>query len=80
MFKSGQKFDSSRDEFREPLDFKVGVGMVIPGFDKGVLSMSVGEKAIVEITSDDAYGQRGAPPVIPPNSDLVFELELLAIH
>src|SRR5690349_20380196 len=51
----GTTFDSSAG--REPLEFEVGAGMMIPGFDKGVLGMSVGEKKTINIAPDDAYGQ-----------------------
>ena len=53
---------------------------VIKGWDEGVMKMSLGEKATLNITSDFGYGARGAGGVIPPNADLVFEVELLAIN
>ena len=53
---SGDVFDSSADG--EPLEFEVGAGQVIPGFDAGVQGMSVGDKKTIEIEADDAYGQR----------------------
>ena len=53
---SGEVFDSS--EGGEPLEFQVGAGQVIPGFDEGVHGMSVGDKKTIEIEADDAYGQR----------------------
>lgn len=49
------------------------------GWDEGVIQMSLGEKAILHISSDYGYGARGAPGAIPPNADLTFEVELLAI-
>lgn len=52
----GQVFDSSEDS--EPLEFQVGAGQVIPGFDEGVRGMQVGDKKTIEIAADDAYGQR----------------------
>ncbi len=58
----------------------VGIGQVIRGWDEGVLTMSVGEKAMLRITSDYAYGPRGAGGVIPPNADLNFEVELLRLN
>lgn len=76
---NGSKFDSSVDKGR-PFIFKVGIGMVIRGWDEGVPMMSLGEKAILTITSDYGYGERGAGGVIPPNADLKFEVELLAIN
>ncbi|MFV0927813.1 FKBP-type peptidyl-prolyl cis-trans isomerase [Pseudomonas palmensis] len=74
----GKKFDSSRDRGK-PFQLKIGVGTVIKGLDEGVLQMSVGEKAKLFITSDYAYGPHGHPDVIPPNANLIFEVELLSI-
>jgi FK506-binding protein 1 len=53
---------------------------VIQGWDEGVILMSIGEKALLTITPDYAYGEEGAPPVIPPNAVLVFEVELISIN
>ena len=69
---NGQKFDASRDRGR-PFSFVIGVGQVIRGWDEGVMQMSLGEKAMLHITSDYGYGTRGAGGVIPPNADLNFE-------
>ncbi len=55
------------------------MGQVIEGWDVGVLKMSLGEKAILNISYDSAYGEHGIPGAIPPKTDLVFEVELLAI-
>ena len=74
----GQQFDSSFRKGR-PFQFVIGIGQVIKGWDEGVAQMSLGEKAILKITSDYGYGARGAGGVIPPNADLNFEVELLAI-
>jgi FKBP-type peptidyl-prolyl cis-trans isomerase len=74
----GSKFDSSLDRGR-PFDFPLGGGRVIKGWDQGVAGMKVGGKRRLTIPPDLAYGERGFPPVIPPNSTLVFEIELLAV-
>ena len=58
----------------------IGIGQVIKGWDEGVTQMSLGEKAVLHITSDYGYGNQGAGQgVIPPNADLDFEVELLQI-
>ncbi|KAG0210575.1 FK506 binding protein proline rotamase rapamycin-binding protein [Mortierella sp. GBA30] len=74
----GSKFDSSRDR-NKPFETAIGVGRVIRGWEEGVPQMSLGEKAILKITSDYGYGERGYPPVIPPKATLTFEVELLQI-
>uniref|UniRef100_A0A8C6LBE8 peptidylprolyl isomerase n=1 Tax=Nothobranchius furzeri TaxID=105023 RepID=A0A8C6LBE8_NOTFU len=73
---NGKKFDSSRDR-GEPFQFKLGAGEVIRGWDEGVAQMSLGQVARLTVSPDYAYGSRGYPPVIPPNSTLIFEVELL---
>ncbi|ORY83701.1 hypothetical protein BCR37DRAFT_402383 [Protomyces lactucae-debilis] len=75
----GSKFDSSRDR-GQPFECTIGVGQVIKGWDEGVPQMSIGEKAILNITHDFAYGERGFPPVIPARSNLKFDVELLKIN
>ncbi|RDB21535.1 hypothetical protein Hypma_011933 [Hypsizygus marmoreus] len=75
----GSTFDSSRDR-GSPFETEIGVGKVIKGWDEGVPQLSVGEKAVLTATPDYAYGSRGFPPVIPPNSTLKFEVELLKIN
>merc|ERR1719506_478399 len=74
----GSKFDSSRDR-GSPFEFTIGVGQVIRGWDEGVIQMSVGQRATLKISSDFGYGSRGAGGVIPPNADLIFDVELLGI-
>jgi peptidylprolyl isomerase len=74
----GTKFDSSRDR-NKPFDVPLGKGQVIPGWDKGLLGMKVGEKRKLVIPPSMAYGARGRPG-IPPNSTLNFDIELLAIN
>ena len=76
---NGTVFDSSRPR-GEPLEFRIGSGQVIRGFDRGVTGMRVGGIRKVVIPPDLGYGKRGSPPVIPPNATLVFELELVEIR
>ena len=73
---SGEVFDQVQ-EGQDPLQFPVGVGRVIPGWDLAVMSMSPGQKSTVLIPSRLAYGSTGAGGVIPPNASLVFEIELI---
>ncbi|EKX45982.1 FKBP-type peptidyl-prolyl cis-trans isomerase [Guillardia theta CCMP2712] len=75
---NGEEFDSSFKR-NKPFQFVIGVGQVIRGWDEGVMKMSVGEKAKLIISSDYGYGSQGAGGVIPPNADLIFEVELLRI-
>ena len=76
---SGSKFDSSVDRGK-PLTFTLGVGRVIRGWDEGVTGMKVGGKRKLIIPSQLAYGERGAGGVIPPNAELVFDVELLNVE
>ncbi|MFN3315351.1 MAG: FKBP-type peptidyl-prolyl cis-trans isomerase [Raineya sp.] len=75
---SGTKFDSSLDRNR-PFEFKIGMGQVIKGWDEGFAELQAGTKAILLIPSAMGYGERGAGRDIPPNSVLVFEVELLEV-
>ena len=76
--KDGKKFDSSVGG--EPFSFKLGVGEVIAGWDEGVTFMMVGGKRKLWIPAKLGYGRAGSLPEIPPNADLIFEVELLAIQ
>jgi len=74
----GTVFDSSYKR-NKPLEFPVGVGHVIAGWDEGIQLLEVGDKARMVIPSHLAYGERGAGGVIPPNAVLIFDVELMAV-
>lgn len=74
----GKKFDSSLDR-HDPFQFTLGAGMVIRGWDEGVAGMKVGEKRRLLIPAELGYGSRGAGGIIPPNADLIFDVELLNV-
>jgi FKBP-type peptidyl-prolyl cis-trans isomerase FkpA len=74
----GTKFDSSVDAGR-PFSFKLGAGKVIKGWDEGVAGMKVGGKRKLTIPPQLGYGARGFPGAIPPNAELIFDVELLKV-
>jgi peptidylprolyl isomerase len=78
-FKDGKEFDSSWGKGKQPFQFALGGGQVIPGWDQGVLGMKVGERRRLTIPSDLAYGAQGSPPKIGPNEALIFDIDLKKI-
>ena len=75
----GRVFDSSETR-QAPFSFLLGAGQVIPGWDKGMEGMKIGERRRLSIPSALAYGEKGAGSIIPPNSPLIFEVELLNVE
>lgn len=78
QFLDGSVFDTSKDD-NKPIEFVLGQGQVIAGWDEGIALMRTGEKSILLIPSALAYGSRGRGP-IPPNTVLRFEVELLSVQ
>jgi peptidylprolyl isomerase len=76
---SGHLFDSSRGAGRQPYAYPFNVGQVIPGIDQGLASMRVGGKRRLVLPPSLGYGAQGAPPVIPPNATIVFDVELISV-
>jgi FKBP-type peptidyl-prolyl cis-trans isomerase len=74
----GTVFDSSYKR-KQPLEFPIGVGQVIAGWDEGIQLLNVGDKARLVIPSDLGYGSRGAGGVIPPDATLIFDVELMDV-
>jgi len=75
---NGKKIDSSRDRGK-PFEFNIGRGEVIAGWENGLSQMSVGQRAKLTISPDMGYGAKGVPGCIPPNSVLVFDVELIKV-
>ncbi|MSO41468.1 MAG: FKBP-type peptidyl-prolyl cis-trans isomerase [Solirubrobacterales bacterium] len=79
LYDGGKEFDASWDG-GQPFDFQLGGGSVIPGWDQGLVGMKVGGRRELIIPPDLGYGAQGQPPTIPPNSTLVFVIDLLSIN
>jgi FKBP-type peptidyl-prolyl cis-trans isomerase len=79
MFADGKKFWSSYDGAGNPTEFKLAKGSVIAGWVMGIPGMKQGGKRKLWIPSKHGYGTKGKAPKIPPDSDLVFEVEVIAI-
>jgi peptidylprolyl isomerase len=77
LAKTGKQFDASWDR-HQTFPFALGLGQVIPGWDKGLVGMRVGGRRELIIPPSLAYGAKGSPPTIPPNAPLVFVIDLLA--
>jgi len=75
---NGKVFDSSYPR-KKPIEFKLGEGQVIEGWDEGIQLLRVGDKARFVIPSDLGYGSRGAGGAIPPNATLIFDVELMDV-
>jgi len=78
MLLDGTKFDSSIDR-GQPFSLTIGAGQVIQGWDQGIIGMKVGEQRRLTIPPEFAYGEQGVPGVIPPNSVLIFDVEMIKI-
>ena len=78
-FSTGEEFDASWNR-GAPLDFKVGIGQVIQGWDQGLLGMKVGGRRRLEIPAHMAYGDRGAGSAIAPGESLIFVVDLLGVR
>jgi len=79
LYQSGKEFDSSWDTGK-PFTFQLATGQVIPGWDQGLQGMKVGGRRQLIVPPDLGYGKQGQPPDIPPNSTLVFVIDLLDVQ
>ena len=77
LWKDGKKFDASGDR-GEPVDFPIGAGKVIPGWDKGLVGQTVGSRILLIVPPADGYGAKGNPPTIGAKDTLVFVVDILA--
>ncbi|XVE72698.1 hypothetical protein DITRI_Ditri11bG0059800 [Diplodiscus trichospermus] len=75
----GTVFDSSFER-GDPIEFELGSGQVIKGWDQGLLGMCVGEKRKLKIPAKLGYGAQGSPPTIPGGATLIFDTELVAVN
>jgi len=75
---NGKQIDSSRDR-GSPFEFNIGKGEVIQGWDEGLMKLSVGQRSKLTISPDMGYGAKGVPGCIPPNSPLIFDVELIKV-
>jgi peptidylprolyl isomerase len=78
FLENGDIFDSSVLR-GQPISFRLGAGMVIPGWDEGIAYLNAGGRALLSIPYELAYGESGRPPVIPPKARLIFNVELVAV-
>ena len=77
-FESGEVFDTNIDKDR-PLVVQMGMKEVIPGFEQGIIGTTKGTKRKIKIPAELAYGEKGGGNVIPPNTDLIFEFEIIDV-
>jgi peptidylprolyl isomerase len=76
---TGEQFDASWDQGKEPFTFELGAGGVIPGWDEGLVGMRQGGRRLLVIPAAKGYGAQGQPPDIGPNETLIFVVDLLRI-
>jgi peptidylprolyl isomerase len=79
LYPDGKVFDESYST-DEPATFQIGAGQVIPGWDDGLVGQTVGSRVILAIPSAQGYGKTGKSPAIPPDSDLIFSVDILQAY